>query len=163
PPPAPQNPADKSEDADETEDQEGARPVVLSENSEMRRKLQLVQRMIEGGHHTDAARQLGQFLQDPEIRDFFISRDDERRDGRSFQSEIRRMLCELPPEGLVAYRGQFEPAARARLTAATARGDEAGLREVALRFPETQSGDEALYRLAHFLWDHGRAGAAAAC
>ena len=65
PPPAPQNPADKLDDADETDDLDGARPVVLSENSEMRRKLQLVQRMIEGGHHADAARQLGQFLQDP--------------------------------------------------------------------------------------------------
>jgi outer membrane protein assembly factor BamB len=163
PPPAPQNPADKTEDADEADDQDGARPVVLSENGEMRRKLQLVQRMIEGGHHADAARQLGQFLQDPEIRDFFLSRDDERRDGRSFQAEIRRMLRELPPDGLAAYRGQFEPTARARLIAAVTRGGEAGLREVALRFPETQPGDEALYRLGHFLWDHGRAGAAAAC
>src|SRR5262249_7262374 len=80
---------------------------------------------------------------------------------RSFQAEIRRMLRELPPEGLTAYRGQFEPAARARLIAAMVRGDEAELREVALRYPETQSGDEALYRLAPFLWGHRRAGAGA--
>src|SRR6266403_5497834 len=57
PPPAPQNPGDKTGDADESDDQDGARAVVLSENGEMRRKLQLVQRMIEGGHHADAARQ----------------------------------------------------------------------------------------------------------
>src|SRR5262245_46139534 len=81
PPPSPQDPAAKPEDVEDSDDQDGARPVVLSENSEMRRKLQLVQRMMENGHHADAARQLGQFLQDPAIRDFFISHDDERRDG----------------------------------------------------------------------------------
>ena len=48
-----------------------------------------------------------------------------------------------------------------RLKVAVARGDEALLRDVILRFPETKAGDEALYRLAHFLWDHGRARAAA--
>src|SRR6185369_2336000 len=69
----------------------------------------------------------------------------------------------LPQEGLTAYRVQYEPVARAELTAALTRGDESTLRQVALRFPETKAGDEALYRLGHYLFDHDRTRAAAAC
>lgn len=154
--------ADKTDDPDETDDADGVRSVVLPDNGDLRRKLEIVRQQIEGQHYSDAARQLGQFLQDGAIRDFFLSRDDERRDGRSFFAEIRRLLHELPPEGRTAYRVQFEPVARAQLNAAIARGDEAALREVVLRFPETRAGDEGLYRLGHFLWDHGRPRAAIA-
>jgi outer membrane protein assembly factor BamB len=160
--PAPPPPAADKEDPDEGVD-DGTRSLVLVENGDLRRKLELVRKQIAGEHHADAARQLAQFLQDPEIRDFFLHRDEDRRGGRSFQTEVRRLLHELPAEGLAAYRAQFEPVARTRLNAAVARGDEALLRDVVLRFPETKAGDEALYRLAHFLWDHGRIRAAAAC
>jgi len=156
-------PAEKTDEAPEAEEADGVRSLVLPDNGDLRRKLELVRRQIEGQHYSDAARQLGQFLQDPATRDFFLSRDDERRDGRSFFAEVRRLLSELPADGQTAYRVQFEPVAHMQLNIAIARGDEATLRDVALRFPETRAGDEALYRLGHFLWDHGRPRAAAAC
>ena len=158
--------ADKPE-APEAADNEDApdetRSVVLPDNGDLRRKLDQVRQQIEGEHYADAARQLGLFLQDTTIHDFFLSRDDQRRDGRSFLAEIQRLLLELPASGRTAYREQFEAAARTRLNAAIAAGDEPSLRDVAVRFPETRAGDEALYRLGHFLRDHGRAPAAAAC
>ncbi len=150
-------------DATEPEETDGTRSLVLPDNGDLRRKLELVRGQIEGQHYSDAARALGHFLQDTAIRDFFLSQGEDRRGGRSFFAEVRRLLSELPPEGQAAYRVQFEPVARAQLNAAINRGDEAVLRDVALRFPETSAGDEALYRLAHFLWDHGRPRAAVAC
>lgn len=139
------------------------RSLVLPDNGDLRRKLEKVRGQITAGNLTDAARELGRFLQDPAIHDFFLQRDDQRRGGHSFLSEVRRMLRELPLDGQAAYRTQFEPLARSRLNAAIARGDEASLRDVAARFPETKSGDEALFRLGVYLRDHGRAGAALAC
>ena len=165
--PVPVPAADKPNAAEETDNNDdapdGTRSVVLPDNGDLRRKLEQVRQEIDGEHYADAARQLGQFLQDPEIHDFFLSRDDQRRDGRSFLAEIRRLLRELPAAGKTAYREQFEAVARTRLGAAIAGGDEPALRDVAARFPETRAGDEALYRLGHFLRDHGRAHAAAAC
>ena len=157
---------DKPHVADEVDNDDapdGTRSVVLPDNGDMRRKLEQVRQQIDGERFADAALQLGQFLQDPEIHDFFLSRDDQRRDGRSFLAEIRRLLHELPASGKIAYREQFEAVARARLNAAISGGDEPALRDVAARFPETRAGDEALYRLGHVLRDHGRAHAAAAC
>jgi outer membrane protein assembly factor BamB len=151
------------EAADNEEAPDEARSVVLPDNGDLRRKLDQVRQQIEGEHYADAARQLGLFLQDPAIHDFFLSRDDQRRDGRGFLAEIQRLLRELPPSGRAAYREQFEAVARTRLNAAIATGTELALRDVAARFLETRSGDEALYRLGHFLRDHGRASAAAAC
>ena len=150
-------------DPDSDDDSDGPRSIVLFENGDVRRKLELVRLQIDGQHYEEAARKLGQFLQDAETRDFFLRHDDGRRDGQSFQAEVRRLLYDLPPAGQAAYRVQFEPVARARLNAAVARGGEASLREVAQRFPETRAGDEALYRLGYSLWDHGRIHAAAAC
>ena len=155
--------AEKAEGNVDAGDAEEPPSIVLPENGELRRKLDQLRQQIEGGHHAEAAGQLGRLLQDPEIRDFFLSRDDERRGGRSFQAEIRRLLHELPEPGQTAYRVQFEPIARARLNAAMAQNDAAALRDVALRFPNTRPGDEAWYRLGHWFWDHGRAGAAAVC
>ncbi len=150
-------------DAAEEEAPDGTRSVVLPDNGDLRRKLDQVRQQIENEHFADAARQLGQFLQSPEIHDFFLSRDEQRRDGRGFLAETRRLLADLPEGGKVAYRDQFEAAARSRLVAAISAGDEPSLRDIAARFPETRAGDEALYRLGHFLRDHGRAQAAAAC
>lgn len=149
------------DDSDEAPD--GTRSIVLPDNGDLRRKLEHVRQQIDGQHVTEAARQLGQFLQDPEIHDFFLSRDEQRRDGRGFLAETRRLLQELPATGKTAYREQFEAVARTRLNAAIADGNESVLRDVAARFPETRPGDEALYRLGHLLRDHGRAAAAAAC
>lgn len=145
------------------EPEEGQRSVVLPDNGDLRRKLELVRQQIEGERYADAARELGQFLQNPEIHDFFLSHDKERRQGRSFLAEVRRMLHDLPPAGLVSYRAQFDAPAQTWLNAAIAAGDESSLRDVAARFPETKAGDEALFRLGRFLWDHGRPQAAAAC
>lgn len=152
-----------AEEADTDDAPDGTRSVVLPDNGDLRRKLDQVRQQIDGEHYSDAARQLGLFLQDREIHDFFLSRDDQRRDGRGFLAEIRRLLHELPATGKTAYREQFEAAARLRLRTAIAEGDEPALRDVAARFPETRAGDEALYRLGHFLRDHGRDQAAAAC
>jgi|SRR5579872_1114049 len=155
-------PAREIEKPDENDAQE-QRSLVLPDNGDQRRKLDLVRRQAENRHFADAARQLGQMLQDAELRDFFTSRDDDRSGGLAFRAQIRRLLHELPPEGRAAYGVQFEALARTRLNAALARGDESSLREAALRFPETRAGDEALFRLGHFLWDHGRAHDAKAC
>jgi outer membrane protein assembly factor BamB len=155
--------AETIEEKTEGADADGPPSIVLADNGDLRRRLDQVRQQIEGKHYTEAVGQLGRWLQDAEIRDFFLNRDDERRGGRSFQAEIRRLLSELPPEGKTAYRVQFEPIARGRLAAAVARNDESQLRDVALRFPELQAGDEAWYRLGHWLWDHGRPGAAAVC
>ena len=151
------------EEPDDDDAPDGTRSVVLPDNGDLRRKLEQVRQQIDGEHYTDAARALGQFLQAPDIHDFFLSRDDQRRDGRSFLAEVRRLLNELPAAGKIAYREQFEAAARMQLNAAIAAADEPTLRNVATRFPETRAGDEALYRLGHFLRDHGRAPVAAAC
>lgn len=152
-----------AEEADDDDAPDGTRSFVLPDNGDLRRKLEKVRQQIDGEHYADAARALGQFLQSPDIHDFFLSRDDQRRDGRSFLAEVRRLLNELPAAGKTAYREQFEAAARTQLTAAIAAADEQSLRSVAARFPETRAGDEALYRLGHVLRDHGRAQAAAAC
>jgi hypothetical protein len=139
------------------------RSLVLPDNGDLRRKLEKVRALIAGENYADAARELGRFLQDPQIHDFFLNRDDQRRGGRSFLAEVRRMLHELPAAGQAAYRAQFEALARGRLNAAIGSGSEAALRDVAARFPETKAGDEALFRLAVYLRDHGRARAAVAC
>jgi outer membrane protein assembly factor BamB len=155
----------KEQDTEPAEaDADGApRSLVLPDNGELRRKLEKVRAQIAGENYADAARELGRFLQEPEIHDFFLNRDDQRRGGHGFLAEVRLMLRELPPAGQSAYRMQFEALARGRLNAAISRGDEASLREVAARFPETKSGDDALFRLAVYLRDHGRARAAVAC
>ncbi|MSR58026.1 MAG: hypothetical protein EXS05_10160 [Planctomycetaceae bacterium] len=142
---------------------EAPRSVVLPDNGDMRRRLEKIRAEITDGHFADAARQLGQLLQNPETRDFFLSRDEERQGGRSFQAEIRQMIGALPPEGLSAYNLQYDALAKQRLAEALAGGSEAALREVAQRFPYTPAGAEALYRLGHSLWEHGRPEAAAAC
>lgn len=147
--------------ADESDGQ--PRSLVLPDNGDLRRKLDKVRALIDAENYNDAARELGRFLQDPEIHDFFLNRDDQRRGGHGFLAEVRRMLRELPPAGQTAYRAQFEALARGRLNAAISRGEEAALREVAARFPETKAGDDALFRLAVYLRDHGRARAAVAC
>jgi outer membrane protein assembly factor BamB len=159
PPPTP----DKFDIETDDDAPDGTRSVVLPDNGDLRRKLEQVRQQIDGEHFADAGRQLGQFLQDPQIHDFFLSRDDQRRDGRSFLAEVRCLLRDLPAAGKLAYREQFDAVARARLGAAAASGDEAALRDVAARFPQTRAGDEALYRLGHYLRDHGWAHAAAAC
>jgi len=155
--------SDPFEEVDDDDAPDGTRSIVLPDNGDLRRKLEQVRQQIEGEHYADAARALGQFLQAPDIHDFFLSRDDQRRDGRSFLAEIRRLLNEMPAAGKLAYREQFEAAARTQLTAAVAAADEPTLRNVAARYPETRAGDEALYRLGHLLRDHGRPQAAVAC
>src|SRR5229473_5549144 len=90
---------EKIEEKTEGADAEGPPSIILPDNGDLRRKLDQVRQQIEGEHYTETAGQLGRFLQDAEIRDFFLSRDDERRGGRSFQAEIRRLLHELPEEG----------------------------------------------------------------
>jgi hypothetical protein len=94
--PAP--PPPQAADMAEPESADGARSLVLPDNGDLRRKLELVRGQIEGQHYSDAARQLGQFLQNTGIRDFFLSQGEERRGGRSFFAEVRRLLAELPPE-----------------------------------------------------------------
>ncbi len=166
-PPPPGDTAEKKEPAEgepvEADADGAARSLVLPDNGDLRRKLEKVRAQIAGENYADAARELGRFLQDPEIHDFFLNRDDQRRGGHSFLAEVRLMLRELPPAGQSAYRTQFEALARGRLNAAISRGDEASLRDVAARFPETKSGDDALFRLAVYLRDHGRARAAVTC
>jgi hypothetical protein len=145
------------------EESDAPRSVVLPDNGDIRRRLEKIRGEIADEHLADAARHLGQLLQNSEIRDFFLSRDEDRRDGRSFQAEVRRLIETLPPEGRAAYRAQFEAVARQQLNAAILNGGESALREVTRRFPSTAAGSEALYRLGQFLWDHGRPEAAAAC
>src|SRR5258708_1702857 len=105
------------EAADNEDAPDGTRSVVLPDNGDLRRKLEQVRQQIEGERYADAARQLGQFLQDPEIHDFFLSRDDQRRDGRSFLAEIRPLLHDLPASGKIPYREQFAAAAATPLHA----------------------------------------------
>ncbi|MBS0260759.1 MAG: PQQ-binding-like beta-propeller repeat protein [Planctomycetes bacterium] len=145
-------------------DSEGApRAVALPENGDLRRKLDRIRAEIADEKFADATRELGSLLQDPTLQDFFLNRDEQRRGGRGFLAEVRRLLHDLPPAGQTAYRTQFETLARGRLNQALAAGGEAGLREVAARFPETKAGNDALLRLAYYLRDHGRPAAARDC
>jgi outer membrane protein assembly factor BamB len=151
--------------AEQKVDDDSATPrgVVLPDNGEIRRRLEKIRGEISEERFADAARHLGQFLQNSEVRDFFLSHDDQGRDGRGFRAEVRRLIATLPAEGRAAYRAQFEAVARQQLNAAIAGGGEAALRDVARRFPSTKAGCESLYRLGQFLWDHGRPEAAASC
>jgi outer membrane protein assembly factor BamB len=152
--------------AEEKEGDEGAdtpRGIVLADNGEIRRRLEKIRGEISDEHFADAARHLGHLLQNAEVRDFFLSHDADRRDGRGFRAEVRRLIAALPAEGRAAYRAQFEAVARQQLNRAIASGGESELRDVAQRFPSTKAGCEALYRLGRFLWDHGRPEAAASC
>ena len=153
---------------DDSENAEGGTAEVppsvsLPDNGDLRRRLEKIRTLLDERHFAEGTRELGQLLQNRESRDFFLSRDERRRDGRSFLSELRTIIGSLPPEGRELYVTQFEPVARQSLNAAIEAGSEPALREVVARFPATPSGDEALYRLAHRLWEHGRAEAAAGC
>jgi len=154
--------AEKAPD-DEQSATEAPPSVVLADNGDLRRHLERIRTLLDEQHLADGARELGQLLQNPETRDFFLSRDENRRDGRSFQAELRFMIRNLPADGRAVYSAQFEPVAKQQLHTAIEAGSESALRDVALRFPATPSGDEALYRLAHRLWEHGRPEPAAAC
>lgn len=145
------------------DDAEGQRSVVLPDNGDMRRRLEKIRTQIDGGLAAEGARQLGLLLQNPQTQDFFLRHDEGNQGGRSFRDEVREMIETLPAEGKAAYHVQFDVPARQRLIAALAEGGEAGLRETALRFPRTPAGAEAMYRLGHLLWEHGRWEAAAAC
>lgn len=154
--------AEKADDEQQSST-EAPPSVVLADNGDLRRRLERIRTLLDEQHLADGARELGQLLQNPETRDFFLSRDENRRDGRSFQAELRFMIRNLPADGRAVYAAQFEPVAKQQLHTAIEAGSESALRDVALRFPATPSGDEALYRLAHRLWEHGRPEPAAAC
>src|SRR5262245_50838057 len=142
--------------AAEKEDEQPERGVALPDNGDLRRRLEQVRQQLVGEHYADATRQLSQWLQDPDVRDFFLSRDEERRGGRSFLTEIRRLVEQLPPAGLAVYRLQSDAQAKHALQSAVARGGEAPLREIVRRYPGTTAAAEARFRLGHALWDHGR-------
>ncbi|MGQ0633465.1 MAG: outer membrane protein assembly factor BamB family protein [Planctomycetaceae bacterium] len=154
-----QPPAERAD----TEGDEPVHGVSLVDNGDLRRRLEQVRLQLAGQHYADAIRQLSHWLQDREIRDFFLNREDQRRGGRSFLTEIRRMIAHLPPAAQATYRLQCEAPARQALSAAVSSGGEAPLRDVIRRFPGTTSADEARFRLGHVLFDHGRPEAAAAC
>lgn len=147
-------------DADQSDFSGG---VELPDDGDLRRKLEQVRQELQNKNYTESVRQLGHWLQNPDVRDFFLNREGQKRDGRSFKAEVRKLIAELPEEGRRAYAVQFETAAKQRLADAVLRGDEAALREVSRRFPYTQAGFEALYRLAGRLWDHDRPYASAVC
>lgn len=149
----------------QSQNEDSAEPhrVVLPDDGEIRRRLEGIRGEISAEHFADAARHLGQFLQSSDVRDFFLTHENSGGDGRGFRAEVRRLIAALPAEGRAAYRAQFEGVARQQLNAAIASGGEGALRDVARRFPSTKAGSESLYRLGQFLWDHGRAEAAASC
>ena len=108
---------EKIEEKTEGADAEGPPSIILPDNGDLRRKLDQVRQQIEGEHYTEAAGQLGRFLQDAEIRDFFLSRDDERR-GESHQSHAS---CEAERQALARWAdgstlgGRGRPRSRQRL------------------------------------------------
>lgn len=140
-----------------------AADVTLPENGDLKRKLEIVRRQLQSQKFAEATRQIGRWLQDDRAQDFFVARDEDRRDGVSFKAELRRLLKELPAEGREVYLAQFGVVARQRLAQAVERGDESSLRDVMLGFPETPAAAEAQFRLGRFLADHGRPHAAALC
>lgn len=137
--------------------------VTLAANGDLARRLERTQEELVRGNVADAVRQLGQWLQSRDAADFILVHDDVRRGGRSFRSEVRRLIGELSPTALAAYRLQFDAAARQALQAALAAGGVARLREVMLQFPRTTAGAEAAFRLGNELLDHGSPAEAAAC
>src|SRR5205807_2551153 len=81
----------------------------------------------------------------------------------SARAEADRLLAALPPRGKDFYRLSHETTARQLLKKAEAKGDVAGLTEVAVRFRYTESGDEALALLGTYHLDRGNVEQAAAC
>lgn len=137
--------------------------IVLQENREMRRKLDLIQTRINGKHYAEAARNLGALLEDPATGDFFLTPDASQRSRRNFKAEVRRLIGSLPPEGRKAYEDQFGAEARRQLLEAVKSADLQLMQQVALRYSHTQAGLEALYLLAQDHMDHGRPREATAC
>jgi len=72
---------------------------------------------------------------------------------RPVAEELQQTIARLPKQGLVIYRAQADPEARAILTAADGKGREAALREVVRRYFLSSWGDDAALELASRLLD----------
>ena len=137
--------------------------VVLTENRELKLKLDQVKKLITEKNYSESVQYLGTVLGDPATQDFFLKPDPQQPAGSSFKAELRRILGTLPTEGRQTYELQFGSTAKRLLADSLKQGGEGALRQVALRYPHTQAGDEALFQLACDRWDHGRSREAAAC
>ncbi|MBI1901998.1 MAG: PQQ-binding-like beta-propeller repeat protein [Planctomycetia bacterium] len=137
--------------------------IALQENRDLRRKLDLIVKRIEGKHYAEAAHNLGALLEDPATGDFFLTPDANHRSRRNFKAEVRRLIGSLPDEGRKSYEDQFGPNAKKLLGEAIAGGDWAGLQQVALRYFHTEAGHDALFMLGREHIDRGRPREGAAC
>ena len=127
--------------------------------------LNLIERAQEGAERADwklAADSLQRVIEDP-TGSLIPSASGATQSGVLYESArryARRMLGELPDEGLRAYRLVYDGRARGMLERARASHDVAGLRTVVDRFLLTSVGDDAADLLASWLLDEGRAGEA---
>lgn len=75
---------------------------------------------------------------------------------RGVRSEVMDLIVELPEDGLTTYREMMEPRAARLLEEALRRGSERLLRDVAVRYYLTDSGQKAFMGLVDLLLEAGR-------
>lgn len=138
--------------------------ITLADEPDLRRKLALIKKQLEGDRPHAAAKQLGLLLADPVVPDFFLVGGPGAPGGRSFKTELQKLIAELPPIGRQAYEVEFGTDARRALERGLASDDiEFGLQQVVVRYSGTQAGRDALWHLAAFYRDHQRFREAALC
>src|SRR5687767_12607356 len=81
--------------------------VILSENRELKLKLETVRKLIADKNYSESVQFLGNVLGDPAIQDFFLKPDGQQKAGASFKAELRRTLASLPAEGRQTYELQY--------------------------------------------------------
>ncbi len=135
------------------DDGPGTAPLQPAEHRTVR-ALKVVASLCEAGRYGDAARLLGEILEDGSDRSFRPDIDVPLR--RHLLSAAELLVGRMPQRGKEAYRLQFEPAARAALEEAVADGGHDALVGVVKRFFYTDAGAEATYLLALHYFHHGQ-------
>ncbi|MFO0788508.1 MAG: PQQ-binding-like beta-propeller repeat protein [Pirellulales bacterium] len=104
-----------------------------------------------------------QFLQTILDRDedSFLERTAEGRDQLGLKSTVRKMIGDLPPDGVDAYELLQGPTARRQLEAALKAGDRDGVAKVVRQYFHTTAGYEATFVLAQMEADQSHRLAAA--
>jgi outer membrane protein assembly factor BamB len=130
--------------------------VFPTANRDLARRLRAANEYLAKENYGDAARLLGELLEQLDHSDdVFIESPENSKDFKSLKHHLEGLIRSIPIAGQEIVHDLFEPTAQRRLQAAIAQGDAESLAEVARIFGFTTSGREATLLLARRALDLG--------
>jgi outer membrane protein assembly factor BamB len=142
-----------------TADESGSFGVYLPTERTLVRGLDRAERRIAAGEYSAATAFLNDILQRDD--DSFVALPNDPTRYVGLKSAARRLIAELPDEGIAAYELQQSARAAKRLETAVEAGDYEAVAEVARRMFHTSAGYEAALLVAQRELDLGNPAAAA--